>query len=74
MRFRRAVRVRRTRWVNRGSSVDTARSMRATFILISAAGDIGTGFCSSFLFSLDVLSSTGFISTSVMADSGYGER
>ena len=52
--FLSAVSVRRTRWVKRGSRVETARSMSATLALISAVGVSGGGlgsFDSSFFSS-----------------------
>lgn len=72
-RLRRAVSVRRTRWVKRGSSVDTARSMSVMLFFISTTGEIvagGAGFSSTVGFSSAGLASEGFISTSGMVDCG----
>jgi hypothetical protein len=63
--------VRKTRWVNRGSRVETARSRSAMLFLISVSGDGGgEGFWSSSGFLSDDWSSVGFISTSGMVEYG----
>jgi hypothetical protein len=67
-RFLKAVSVRKTRLVKRGSRVETARSMRVVLDFISSTGVAGGGrvvLSSSFFFSPFALSA-GFISTSAI--------